>query len=66
MVNTERYKNRLHNLGWDDRLAEMARDYSERKYRTSRARSLHKRSSENLRAKYHVFDACFVVGNERN
>ncbi len=28
LVNSERYKNRLENLEWDDNLAEMARDYS--------------------------------------
>lgn len=30
LVNTERYKYRLANLEWDDKLAEMARDYSQK------------------------------------
>lgn len=30
LVNTERYKNHLENLEWDDKLAEMARDYSQK------------------------------------
>ncbi len=30
LVNTERYRNRWHNLEWDDKLAEMARDYSQK------------------------------------
>lgn len=30
LVNSERYKNRLGNLEWDDKLAEIARDYSEK------------------------------------
>ncbi|CAN5336275.1 hypothetical protein BH20ACI1_BH20ACI1_27870 [soil metagenome] len=30
LVNSERYKNHLENLEWDDKLAEMARDYSQK------------------------------------
>lgn len=30
LVNSERYKNRLGNLEWDDKLAELARNYSEK------------------------------------
>ena len=30
LINSERYKNHLENLEWDDKLAEMARDYSQK------------------------------------